>query len=197
MIVMIREATAKALLHTKVATSPSSAIGAALRPLQQGKEWVSYSDGVGSADPQDAVGVAERRTGGRWRGEGRGGRWETGVAAGTTTGQRNRQTDFQKQHSPKIFLAKTSALRARDYAACFTAASSNSCTSVWYGLRCRAANCRISVRRRGSSRIAMSCFARPVVGRPTRRARVNSSSDDSGMSLKSIRLSGIGLALFA
>jgi len=45
-------------------------------------------------------------------------------------------------------------------------------------------------------RIAMSCFAFPVFGRPTRRARFSSSSVDSGISEKSIRLSCIGLAFF-
>lgn len=83
------------------------------------------------------------------------------------------------------------------YAARLTAASSSSWTNVWYGLRCRAANLRSSARRRGAIRIAMSCFARPVVGRPTRRARANSRSDDSGMSVKSMLLSGIRLMLFA
>lgn len=38
---------------------------------------------------------------------------------------------------------------------------------------------------------------RPLLGRPTRRARRSSASVDSGMSEKSIALSGIGLALFA
>ncbi len=46
-------------------------------------------------------------------------------------------------------------------------------------------------------RMAMSCLALPVRGRPTRRARRSSSPVDSGMSEKSILLSGIGFALFA
>jgi hypothetical protein len=41
----------------------------------------------------------------------------------------------------------------------------------------------------------MSCFAIPVDGRPTRRARRSSSSVDFGMSEKSICESGIGLTL--
>lgn len=45
-------------------------------------------------------------------------------------------------------------------------------------------------------RIAMSCFAFPDFGRPTRRARLSSSSVDSGMSEKSIRLSCVGFAFF-
>lgn len=49
----------------------------------------------------------------------------------------------------------------------------------------------------GSSRIAISCLAFPVVGRPMRRARLNSALDDSGISLKSISLSDICPALFA
>src|SRR4029077_12423922 len=43
-------------------------------------------------------------------------------------------------------------------------------------------------------RIAMSCFAFPVLGRPTRRARFSSLSVDSGISEKSIRLSCISFA---
>ena len=43
-------------------------------------------------------------------------------------------------------------------------------------------------------RIAMSCFAFPVLGRPTRRARLNSSPVDSGISEKSIHSSCIGFA---
>ena len=39
----------------------------------------------------------------------------------------------------------------------------------------------------------MSCFAIPLDGRPTRRARWSSSSVDSGISEKSICESGIGL----
>jgi hypothetical protein len=45
-------------------------------------------------------------------------------------------------------------------------------------------------------RIAISCLAFPDLGRPTRRARLNSSSVDSGISEKSIRSSCIGFALF-
>jgi hypothetical protein len=45
-------------------------------------------------------------------------------------------------------------------------------------------------------RIAMSCFALPVLGRPTRRARFNSSSVESGRSEKLIRSSCIGFAFF-
>src|SRR5579864_1808903 len=45
-------------------------------------------------------------------------------------------------------------------------------------------------------RIAISCFAFPVFGRPTRRARFSSSSVDSGISEKSIRSSCVGVALF-
>ncbi len=43
----------------------------------------------------------------------------------------------------------------------------------------------------------MNCLASPVFGRPTRTARFSSAAVDSGMSEKSIRLSGICLALFA
>jgi hypothetical protein len=45
-------------------------------------------------------------------------------------------------------------------------------------------------------RIAISCFAFPDFGRPTRRARLNSSPVDSGRSEKSIRSSCVGFALF-
>jgi hypothetical protein len=43
--------------------------------------------------------------------------------------------------------------------------------------------------------MAINCFAMPLAGLPTRRARRSSSSVDSGMSEKSICESGIGLAL--
>jgi hypothetical protein len=43
----------------------------------------------------------------------------------------------------------------------------------------------------------MSCLALPVAGLPTRRARFNSASVDSGTSEKSIFRSGICLALAA
>src|SRR2546425_2115876 len=46
-------------------------------------------------------------------------------------------------------------------------------------------------------RMAMSCLAWPVLGRPTRRARLSCSSVNSGISEKSIWLSGIGFPLFA
>lgn len=46
-------------------------------------------------------------------------------------------------------------------------------------------------------RIAISCLAFPLIGRPTRRARRSSSPVDSGMSERSSRLSGIGFALLA
>lgn len=46
-------------------------------------------------------------------------------------------------------------------------------------------------------RMAMSCFAWPVRGLPTRRARFNSASVDSGMSEKSMQLSDICLPLLA
>src|SRR5207253_164672 len=49
---------------------------------------------------------------------------------------------------------------------------------------------------RGAIRIAINCFALPLAGRPTRRPRRNSWSVASGMSERSIRLSGIRLALF-
>ena len=45
-------------------------------------------------------------------------------------------------------------------------------------------------------RIAMSCFAFPVFGRPTRRARFSSSFVESGRSEKLIRSSCIGFAFF-
>ena len=45
-------------------------------------------------------------------------------------------------------------------------------------------------------RIAISCFAFPDFGRPTRRARLNSSPVDSGRSEKSMRSSCVGFALF-
>ena len=45
-------------------------------------------------------------------------------------------------------------------------------------------------------RIAISCFAFPDFGRPTRRARLSSSPVDSGRSEKSIRSSCVGFALF-
>jgi hypothetical protein len=44
--------------------------------------------------------------------------------------------------------------------------------------------------------MAMSCLAFPVLGRPTRRARLSSSSVDCGISEKSMRRSEIRLALF-
>lgn len=44
--------------------------------------------------------------------------------------------------------------------------------------------------------MAMSCFAFADFGRPTRRARFNSSSVDCGISEKSIRLLCISFALF-
>ena len=43
-------------------------------------------------------------------------------------------------------------------------------------------------------RIAMSSLACGDFGRPTRRARLNSAPVDAGMSEKSSRLSGVGLA---
>src|SRR6267143_880603 len=46
-------------------------------------------------------------------------------------------------------------------------------------------------------RMAMSCLAWPLLGRPTRRARLSCSSVNSGISEKSIWLSGIGFPLFA
>jgi hypothetical protein len=45
-------------------------------------------------------------------------------------------------------------------------------------------------------RIAMSCFAFPDFGRPTRRERFSSSPVDSGRSEKSIRSSCVSFALF-
>src|SRR5258708_4609776 len=45
-------------------------------------------------------------------------------------------------------------------------------------------------------RIAISCFAFPVFGRPTRRARLSSSPVDSGRSEKSMRSSCVGFAFF-
>jgi hypothetical protein len=45
-------------------------------------------------------------------------------------------------------------------------------------------------------RIAISCFACPDFGRPTRRARFSSAPVDSGISEKSIRSSCVSLALF-
>ena len=44
--------------------------------------------------------------------------------------------------------------------------------------------------------MAISCFAFPVFGLPTRLAPRSSASVDSGISEKSIRLSGIGFAFF-
>jgi hypothetical protein len=44
--------------------------------------------------------------------------------------------------------------------------------------------------------MAINCFACADFGRPTRRARFSSASLDSGISEKSMRLSGIGLPLF-
>src|SRR2546425_7079095 len=46
-------------------------------------------------------------------------------------------------------------------------------------------------------RMAMSCLAWPLLGRPTSRARLSCSSVNSGISEKSIWLSGIGFPLFA
>src|SRR5213592_2540856 len=46
-------------------------------------------------------------------------------------------------------------------------------------------------------RMAMSCLGLPVLGRPTRRARFSSAPVVSGMSEKSIHLSGICSTLFA
>jgi hypothetical protein len=48
----------------------------------------------------------------------------------------------------------------------------------------------------GDSRIAINCLAKPLAGRPTRRARRSSSSVASGMSEKSICESGICLTFF-
>jgi hypothetical protein len=45
-------------------------------------------------------------------------------------------------------------------------------------------------------RIAISCFACPDFGRPTRRARFSSAPVDSGISEKSIRSSCVRLAFF-
>jgi hypothetical protein len=45
-------------------------------------------------------------------------------------------------------------------------------------------------------RKAINCFARPVLGLPTRRALASSESLDSGISLKSISRSEICLAFF-
>src|SRR5579863_4331669 len=45
-------------------------------------------------------------------------------------------------------------------------------------------------------RIAMSCFAFPVLGRPTRRARFSSSFVDSGISEKSIGSTRVSFAFF-
>ena len=44
--------------------------------------------------------------------------------------------------------------------------------------------------------MAMSCLAFPVLGRPTRRARLSSASVDCGISEKSIWLSEICVAFF-
>src|SRR5262249_28559959 len=62
---------------------------------------------------------------------------------------------------------------------------------------CRAARRRSWARSRGAIRMAMSCLALPVFGRPTRRARFSSALVDSGMSEKSMRLSGICFPLLA
>ena len=68
--------------------------------------------------------------------------------------------------------------------------------SVWYGLSRFAAKRLSCASSRGERRMAISCFAFPDFGRPTRRARFDSSSVDCGRSEKSMRLSRIGFALF-
>jgi len=45
-------------------------------------------------------------------------------------------------------------------------------------------------------RMAMSCLALPVLGRPTRRARLSSAPVDCGISEKSMRRSEVCLAFF-
>ena len=68
--------------------------------------------------------------------------------------------------------------------------------SVWYGLSRFAARRLSCASSRGERRMAISCFAFPDFGRPTRRARFSSSFVDCGISEKSMRLSRIGFALF-
>src|SRR5271163_2822627 len=77
------------------------------------------------------------------------------------------------------------------------ARSRSSWIRVWYGLDRFAARRRRRASRSGAMRMAMSCLAFPVLGRPTRRARLSSSSVDCGISEKSIWRSEIRLALLA
>jgi hypothetical protein len=68
---------------------------------------------------------------------------------------------------------------------------------VWYGLPTRFAMRRNLERSLGSNRTAINCLACADLGRPTRLARRSSSSVDSGMSEKSISLSGVCLTFLA
>src|SRR5580704_17056 len=77
------------------------------------------------------------------------------------------------------------------------ARSRSSWISVGYGLDRLAARRRRRASNGGAMRIAMSCLALPVLGRPTRRARLSSSSVDCGISEKSMRRSDICRAFFA
>src|SRR5580704_8832735 len=77
------------------------------------------------------------------------------------------------------------------------ARSRSSWISVGYGLDRLAARRRRRASRGGAMRMAMSCLALPVLGRPTRRARLSSASVDSGISEKSMRRSEICLTFFA
>jgi hypothetical protein len=77
------------------------------------------------------------------------------------------------------------------------ARSRSSWIRVWYGLDRFAARRRRRASSGGAMRMAMSCLALPVLGRPTRRARLSSASVDCGISEKSMRRSEICLAFFA
>lgn len=59
----------------------------------------------------------------------------------------------------------------RGYATLFAAASNNSWMKVWYGFPCLRAIRRSFKSKPGAIRMAMSCLAFPVAGRPTRLAR--------------------------
>jgi hypothetical protein len=74
--------------------------------------------------------------------------------------------------------------------------SRSSWIKVWYGFSRFAAKRRSCASSRGEMRIAISRFAFPVFGRPTRRARLSSSFVDSGRSENSIRSSCVGFTFF-
>ena len=93
-------------------------------------------------------------------------------------------------------LERMSAALQDHYAALDAAFSSNSWMRLWYGFPCASAIFRSWFSNLGERRIAMSCFAMPLEGLPTRRIRFKSSSVASGISEKSIFESGICRTFF-